>query len=263
MFYISLQTNRHSLKLKQLITFTLAVILINACTAYKQNIMLKTDEGFQASQLSAEARALERSYTIQPNDRLTVKVFTKNGEMIIDPEYELNKDLNQSQTRRPDPEYLVRLNGYTLLPMVGDVVLLGLTLHEANLKLTSLYNEFFIDPYVITDYTNKRVTVLGASGGQILPLANENITVAEVLAMAGGLQNNGKASDLKLIRGDQVFVIDFSTVEGYYAGNQIVQPGDIIYVEPIKRFLSENGTEVALILSIITSLTTLLILFVQ
>lgn len=251
------------MKLKQLIPLALATVLISACTAYKQNIMFKTEEEFQAAQLSAEARALERSYTIQPNDRLRVKVYTKNGEMIIDPEYELNKNLNQNQTRRPDPEYLVRLDGYCLLPMIGDVILQGITLHEANLKLTTLYNEFFIDPYVITEYTNKRVTVLGAPGGQILQLENENLTVAEVLAMAGGLQNSGKALDIKLIRGDQVFVIDFSTVAGYYAGNQIVQPGDIIYIEPIKRFLSENGTEVALILSIITSLTTLLVLFAK
>ena len=225
--------------------------------------MFNTDDTFVSAQLSAEARALARTYSIQPNDRLTIKVYTKNGEMIIDPEYELNKGLNQSQISRPDPEYLVRLNGEVLLPMVGNVSLQGLTLHEANLKLTGLYNEYFIDPYVITEYTNKRVTVLGAPGGQILQLANENLTVAEILAMAGGLERTGKASSLKLIRGDQVFAIDFSTVDGYYAGNQIVQPGDIIYVEPIKRPLADNASSVALILSAVTSLTTLLVLFIK
>ena len=215
--------------------------------------MFKTDDDFVASTLSAEARALERNYTIQPNDRIKVDVYTKNGEMIIDPEYELNKSIGNQQQRRPDPDYLVRLDGNSLLPMIGDV---------ASLKLTQMYNEFFMDPYVIVQYTNKRVTVLGAPGGQILPLANENISVTEVLAMAGGLQY-GKAPNIKLIRGNEVFVIDFSTVDGYYAGNQIVQAGDIIYVEPIKRFLSENASEVALILSVITSLTTILLLFTQ
>ena len=225
--------------------------------------MFNTDDTFVAAQLSAEARALARTYSIQPNDRLTIKVYTKNGEMIIDPEHELNKDINQSQSNRPDPEYLVGLNGEVLLPMIGDVALQGLTLHEANLKLTSLYNEYFIDPYVITEYTNKRVTVLGAPGGQILQLQNENLTVAEILAMSGGLERTGKSSGIKLIRGDQVFIIDFSTVEGYYAGNQIVQPGDIIYIEPIKRVLADNATSVALILSAITSLTTILVLFIR
>ena len=242
-----------------LLSFTL---LFGSCNSYKQNVMFKTDDDFVASTLSAEARALERNYTIQPNDRIKVEVYTKNGEMIIDPEYELNKTLSNQQQRRPDPDYLVRLDGNSLIPMVGDIHLQGLTLYEAGLKLTALYNNFFIDPYVIVQYTNKRVTILGAPGGQILPLENENITVAEALAMAGGIQN-GKAPNIKLIRGDQVFVIDFSTIDGYYAGNQIVQAGDIIYVEPIKRFLAENASEVALILSVITSLTTILLLFTQ
>lgn len=225
--------------------------------------MFKHDENFQAAKLSAEARALERDYTIQPNDLVKVKVYTKNGEMIIDPEYQLSKELNTNSQKRPDPEYLVRLNGFVLLPMVGDIQIAGLTLHEANLKLKTLYDEYFIDPYVITTYTNKRVTVLGATGGQILPLTNNNITIAEVIAMAGGVKDNGNATSIKLIRGDETFLVDFSTIEGYYASNQIVQPGDIIYIEPIKRFFQGNAVEISVILSLITTTTTLLILILN
>lgn len=225
--------------------------------------MFSHDENFQAAKLSAEARALERDYTIQPNDLVKVKVYTKNGEMIIDPEYELSKDFNNNQQKKPDPEYLVRLDGNVLLPMVGDVHIAGFTLHETNLKLKSLYNEYFIDPYVITNYTNKRVTVLGATGGQILPLTNNNITIAEVIAMAGGMEQNGNASNIKLIRGNETFLVDFSSLDGYYASNQIVQPGDIVYIEPIKRFFAGNAVEISVILSLITTTTTLLILVLK
>jgi polysaccharide biosynthesis/export protein len=237
--------------------------VLGSCTAYKQNIMFSHDETLKAAKLSAEARALERDYTIQPNDLVKVKVYTKNGEMIIDPEYELSKDFNTNRQQRPDPEYLVRLDGYVLLPMVGNVLITGLTLHEANLKLKTLYDKFFIDPYVITSYTNKRVTVLGATGGQILPLTNNNITIAEVIAMAGGMQENGNANSIKLIRGDETFLIDFSTIEGYYASNQIVQPGDIVYIEPIKRFFRGNAVEISVFLSLVTTTTTLLILVLK
>lgn len=249
---------------KYLILILFAGFSLGSCTAYKQNIMFSHDENFQAAKLSAEARALERNYTIQPNDLIQVKVYTKNGEMIIDPEYELSKELNtNNRQNRPDPEYLVRLNGYTYLPMVGDVELAGLTLHEADTKLKSLYDEFFIDPFVITNYSNKRVTVLGAPGGKIIPLANENITVAEVLAMAGGMQENGNAESIKLIRGDKTFLIDFSTIDAYYATNQIVQPGDIVYIEPIKRLLRGNAVEISVFLSLLTTTTTLLVLLLR
>jgi len=229
--------------------------------SYRNNVMFSHDKDFVASTLTSEARSLEKNYKIRPNDLLNVKVYTKNGEMIIDPEYELNKNTTSgNRDNRPDPEYLVRLNGFIDLPMVGDVNLNGLTIHESNLKLIELYSEFFVDPYVITKYTNKRVTVLGAMGGQMLPLTNENITIAEVLAMAGGMGTNGNASKMTLIRGKEVFLIDFSTVASYYESNQIVRAGDIIYVEPINRPLADNATSVALALSLITTTMALIVI---
>lgn len=226
--------------------------------------MFSHDKDFQSIQLTAEARALETNYIIKPNDLLNVKVYTKNGEMIIDPEYELSKDLNiNNRTQRPDPEYLVLLDSSVYLPMVGFVKLGGLTIHEANMHLIRLYSEFFVDPYVITKYTNKRITVLGAPGGQILPLTNENITIAEVIAMAGGLQKTGNASKMKLIRGNEVYLIDFSSVDGYNKTNQIVKAGDILYIEPINRVFAENSSVFALILSTITTTTALLVLFIK
>ena len=239
----------------------LALIISLSSCSYRNNVMFSHDDDFVAAQLTAEARALESNYTIQPNDLLNVKVYTKNGEMIIDPEYELTKTINSNnRDSRPDPEYLVRLDGSIFLPMVGDVNIRGLTIHDANLRLIELYSEYFVDPYVITNYTNKRITVLGAPGGQIIPLENENLTIAEVIAMAGGLEDKGNASAMKLIRGSEVFIIDFSTVESYYASNQIVRAGDIIYIEPINRAIADNAGTIALMLSMITTTVTLLVL---
>ncbi len=234
----------------------------NACS-YRNYVMFSHDDDFIAAQLNAQARSLETNYTIQPNDLLNVRVYTKNGEMIIDPEYELNKNTNNTRNTMPDPEYLVKLDGMAYLPMIGDIELKGLTIHQANIKLIEFYSEYFVDPYVITNYTNKRVTVLGSPGGQILSLTNENITVAEVIALAGGLYNDGNAKKITLVRGTEVYLIDFSTVKGYYESNQIVKAGDIIYIEPIKRLISDNANSVALILSTITTATALLVLFTR
>ena len=107
------------------------------------------------------------------------------------------------------------------------------------------------------------MTVLGAPGGQIIPLTNENMSVAEVIAMAGGLQKVGNASKITLLRGEDVFLIDFSSVDEYYKTNQIVKAGDIIYIEPINRLIAENSSTFALVLSSITTITALLVLFTQ
>ena len=260
MFYLSFKNKFMIFKARTKLLLFVSILSLASCS-YRNNVMFSHDDDFVAAQLTAEARALETNYRIQPNDLLSVKVYTKNGEMIIDPEYELTKTINSNnRDNRPDPEYLVRLNGSIFLPMIGDVGIAGLTIHEANLKLIELYSEYFIDPYVITNYTNKRITVLGAPGGQILPLKNENLTIAEVLAMAGGMRSNGNAKEMKLIRGNEVFIIDFSTVKGYYESNQIVKAGDIIYVEPINRIVSDNASTIALVLTMITTTITLLVL---
>jgi len=81
--------------------------------------------------------------------------------------------------------------------------------------------------------------------------------------MAGGMQKNGNASKITLIRESAVYLIDFSTVEGYFKTNQIVKAGDIVYVEPIKRVISDNSTTVALLLSTVTTVTALLVLFTR
>jgi polysaccharide biosynthesis/export protein len=59
------------------------------------------------------------------------------------------------------------------------------------------------------------------------------------------------------LRGDDVFVADFSTIEGYRKGNIIVQPGDIIYIEPVRKSFIEGVREYGPILTLITTLVTL------
>jgi polysaccharide export outer membrane protein len=108
--------------------------------------------------------------------------------------------------------------------------------------------------------TNRRVLVFPGTGGagRVVNLDNENTTLVEALALAGGITNTGKAWKVKLIRGDlrnpKVMLIDLSTIEGVKNSNMLLQANDIIYVEPIPRFSQEILAQIAPIVSIITSL---------
>jgi polysaccharide export outer membrane protein len=77
--------------------------------------------------------------------------------------------------------------------------------------------------------------------------------------MAKGLDKNAKAQNIRVIRGDQVYVADFSTFEGYQKNNMLMEPGDIVYIEPVRRPFSEGLQEYGPAISIITSLTTLIV----
>lgn len=205
----------------------------------------------------------ERNYRIQKNDYLSLEVFTNEGERVIDPDYKLMEDVPvQSKTARPALNYLVNHEGKVKFPMVGMLQLEGLTLREAEEKVQKEYARFYHEPFVVIQYQNKRVVVLGAPGGQVIPLTNENITLVEVLALAKGLSNDAKAHNIRVMRGDKLYVADLSTFEGYQKSNMIMEPGDVIYVEPVRKPFAEGVRDYGPALTVLTSLTTLLVVII-
>lgn len=240
--------------------FCLLIGLLASCSSYRQNIMFQTTDNQAVKGATAAA---EKNYTIQKNDLLQLEVYTNQGERLIDPESFLKKDRPDAQAPSTPLTYLVDMEGKTKLPLVGDIQLEGLTIRQAESILQKEYGKFYQEPYVILKYANKRVTVLGAPGGQVIPLTNENVRLTEVLALAKGLTNDSKAYNIRVLRGDTLFIADLSTFEGYIKNNLIIEPGDIIYVEPIRRPFSEGLRDYGPLISIITSLSTLIVIITQ
>ncbi len=237
--------------------------MLVACKSYKQDVMFKSDEEYEFADISLAAQNVETNYKISPNDRLQVEVYTQGGERIIDPDFELYKDLPGNTSLRPVPEYLVNSNGGVVLPKVGEVELAGLTLSQANDLLEQKYAVYYTQPYVLCKYTNKRVVILGGVSGQVIPLLNENTTILEVLALAGGLTEDAKADNIKVFRKDQAFQLNFGNITGWRQSNIVMQPGDIIYVEPIKKPLPESISQLTPILGFLTSIATLLVVILR
>ncbi|MCU0383776.1 MAG: polysaccharide biosynthesis/export family protein [Cyclobacteriaceae bacterium] len=217
--------------------------------------------------LQKAATVAEKNYTLQPNDQIALLVFTKKGERIIDPDGKLvqqgltsatQTSATSTGTTKPLNEFVLTQTGEVVLPLVGLQKLQGLTIREAELYLIKEYEKFYNDVLVTVTCKNHRVIVLGANGGKVLPLTRENITLAEVLAMAGSgnVQAEGNAHNIRLLRGKEAFVADFSTVEGYVQTNYIIVPGDIVYFEPIKRpglqALQDYGPIVNILLGVAT-----------
>lgn len=233
------------------------------CSSYKQHLMLKTEEGNYSYDLEYARFLAERNYRIQINDRLEIRVYTNEGERIIDPDYELQKELNTNNLRREEGFYFVQKDGKVKVPMVGEVKLEGMTLREAEKTLEGEFSKYYKNPYVILKFVNKRVIVLGLESSQVIPLENEDMNLLEVLALAGGIQKNMKVHNIRLIRGDlnnpEVQIIDLSTIEGMQKADLKVYSGDIIYVEPVVHIISESTRDLIPVISIITSFVALIL----
>ena len=114
---------------------------------------------------------------------------------------------------------------------------------------------------------NRRVLVFPGEGGagKVVTLTNDNTTLIEALALAGGISQYGIAKRIKLIRGDsrnpQVSIIDLSTIDGMKASNLLLQANDIIYVEPRKRVSQGVLAEIAPIVGIFSGIASIFIAY--
>lgn len=222
--------------------------------------MFKSTEQNQAEKIKDNSLRAEKNFVIQKNDRFKLEVYTNKGERLIDPNPEMSQmnGQNNNSSEENAPEYDVKISGEVSLPLIGQFHAEGLTIRQAEEALQKEYAAFFKEPFVKLTLTNKRVFVLGAMGGQVITLQNENTSLIEILALAKGIDNNSKANNLKLLRGERVFEIDLSTIEGYQSGNVFVEPGDIVYIEPIRRPFSEGLQDYSGIISMLVALATLI-----
>jgi polysaccharide export outer membrane protein len=244
------------------------ILILGACKSYKQDIMFKLDDNFDEGELSEVVQRAERNYVIQVNDILELDLSTNDGERIVDPNNELMRQTGGAQVRQQEEQYsyLVKIDGTIKFPIIGQVKIDSLTIDEAELMLQEKYNKYYKGPFVKLKYKNKRVIVLGAMGGQIIPLMDENISLVEVLAIAGGLDLGAKAQNIKVIRGNlanpEVYQINLSTVDGMRKSVLQIEPGDIIYVEPWRRPWVLAINDIAPLLSLLSS-TLALVLVLQ
>ena len=231
--------------------FLLCIIWFSSCKVFRSNLMLKTPKDYAYDKL-ADSLTIQ-DYRIAANDLLEVKIFSNDGFKIIDL-------ANTNVFSQYQINYVVERTNQVKLPLIGYTNIGGLTIREAEIYLEQLYDTFYVKPFVTVRVINKRVIVFPGNGGkaQVVTLSNNNTTVIEVLALTGGIAEDGKAYKVKLIRNDgtpkpKVFLMDLSEINGITAGNTVVLANDIVYVEPRYRFAKTLLGEITPILSLLTS----------
>lgn len=234
-----------------------AIIFFSSCKVFRSNLMLKTGKDFNYDKLSDSLTKL--NYRIEANDEINYKIFSNDGFKLVD----LSSGTNFIE--RNDLNLTVETDGTAKFPLIGRVKISGLTKTEAEALLEEKYTEYYVKPYVLLKITNKRVTVFPGNGGvaRVISLTNNNTTVIEALALAGGITEDGKAYKVKLIRANGpskplVYLMDLSTIDGLAAGRSIVLANDIIYVEPRYRLAKTIVNEIS---PLLTLLSTTIILY--
>ena len=158
-------------------------------------------------------------YRIQPGDQMDVKLF-------------YNPELNESVTVRPD--------GRISLQLAHEILAAGLTPAELIQVLKQNYARELDQPeitVILRNFAGQRIYVDGEVNKPALVPLSAAMTVLQSIAVAGGLKDSARTSEVVVIRRGpegqpRVFAVDLSRVlDGTDTGQDVaLMPFDVVYV---------------------------------
>jgi polysaccharide export outer membrane protein len=166
----------------------------------------------------------------------------------LDLQFEYSPEFNQTLTIQPD--------GFITLRDIGDVHVEGKTVPEATAILRDAYAKILSSPsiaVVVKDFEKPYFTASGQVGRPGHYVLHGETTVTEALAMAGGLTDKSKHSQVVLFRrvSNQWTETKVLNVKKMLNAKNLqedltVHPGDMLYVpqnrlSKIERFIPNSG----------------------
>ncbi len=199
---------------------------------------------------------------IMPFDRLYIKVYS------IDEKTNLlfNSNTNNGGTSSTSLlGYLVDESGNINYPFVGKINVGGLTLSQANTKVSEALSEYVSNASVIIQFIDNKVTVMGQVQNQgTYPFSMDKLTIYEALSLGGGMTQFGNRKNVILVRqeGDKVMHYKLDLSDSKIAGKDFyyILPNDVIIVEPLKQLSTSYGNNTySLILSSVSTILSILL----
>jgi polysaccharide export outer membrane protein len=167
---------------------------------------------------SAPAAVRSYNYKLAPNDVLSISVYQQ-------------PDMTTQQQ--------VARDGTISFPLVGRVIVGGLTIEEAQAAIAKrLSDHYLVNPQVtivISQYAPQNYTILGqvgAPGAYPIPYDETTFTLPMAVARAGGNTRIGNLRNVRVTRRDGNSVVQYTVNMLSSDGQQFpIQPGDLITVQ--------------------------------
>jgi polysaccharide export outer membrane protein len=222
-------------------TMLLLVVFLTSCTNMKKVVYLND---MRDTELDNAVENLEP--LIQKNDLLSITVSSPNAiasQPFNTPVTVSTQTIGYTSTQAAG--YLVDLDGYIDLPMLGRVKAGGLTKKELKENITHVLvkNKYLIDPVVTVRYLNFKVTVLGeVARPMVINVPDEKINILEALGFAGDMTVYARRDNVTLVREEKgkriVKRLDLNSGQLLTSPYYHLRSNDIIYVEPNKAKVS-------------------------
>ncbi len=238
---------------KTYVVYLIFTLLLSSCGVYNSNKILSPSKipSYKVENFTGS----EGPGIIQPGDKLSIKIYPNEGERALLTIASIKED---NVTNTVTEGYVVNQAGTIKLPLIGEIKTVGLTANQVADSLAIKLKKTIQAPYVEVSITNQRVLLFNGKGaGQVIPLSNEGTTLAEVLALGGGIKEYGKSNEIRLFRQEngvrKIYEFDLSEINQLKHADITIQNRDILVINHHPRLAQNSLREVGPWLSILTS----------
>ena len=211
------------------------LLLFASCSSRYRNALFTTQSDILTDTVKSvyavnSSTVSANQYRIQPNDMLAIRNLQDIGFISTG---EAKGSISGATTFR------VEADGGVILPLIGKVMVAGLSRKEATDKIQADYKKNLLkDPIIELTIVNLKVTLLGEFGsqGEFL-LEDDQTTLIDILGKAGGLSAKADPKTLKIIRGDrsnpEIIYVNLKNINSLASPKLVLQNNDILYIEPL------------------------------
>jgi polysaccharide export outer membrane protein len=247
------------------ISFGLVVLafLTSSCY-YNKRLVYLQDKNFSEDKPTLVENK-KTPYQLQPSDILSIQIKSSAEKEVSGM---FNISTANMMMANPGTLFLegysIDVSGKITMPILGELMVKGLTIEEAQQFIKASANQYFNNPIVIVKLISFKVTVLGeVKNPGYYYVYNNQATALEALGMAGDLTTFGNRRNIKLLRqkgtGTEVILLDLTNADLLKSEYFFLKPGDVLYVEPLKARAKRTNLE--LLTVVFTAMTTAVLIF--
>jgi len=239
-------------RMKQYIIYPflgLLVFFLDACVQHKQLINFNEGPEFP---IGAQNIPISADVRIQPDDLLEIGVYAEDPAAVAPFTLQGIGARTIEENNLTGNNYLVDQTGHIEFPVLGKILLSGLTVEQARDTFKQKLLRYIANPIVNVRWLNFKFTVLGeVSHPATYTLPERSVTVLEAICLAGDLTNYGNRKNILIIReqdGKREFGrVDLQDRNVFSSPYFYLKQNDVLYIEPLKQktsIVSDQATKV-------------------
>lgn len=218
--------------------FVLGIICLfcYSCSLKQKHVLF--EQRTTTGAVTDTARASTANYRIKPDDILQIR-------NLQDYKYLAGESTGNSALASSGQSYQVDEDGKVTLPVIGHILVAGLTRTQAQNKVEELYKRDLLNKDAILELKvlNLKVTVLGEITAQgNYALTKDRTSLIDIIGQAGGLAKTADEKNVRIIRGpkQQEIKVDLSDISTIADPNIIMHDNDIVIIGQNKKAVRDE-----------------------